>query len=88
MTCSQGVTYQYRRLRVTLVVIDTGNDLSPIPELENNTHLIWRQKCLKYETKWRYSLKKFYLEIELSNTVKPVCNDHLYYKIYYLWSIQ
>ena len=22
------------------------------------------------------------------NTVKPVCNDHLYNKIYYLWSIQ
>ena len=21
-------------------------------------------------------------------TVKPVCNDHLYYKIYYLWFIQ
>ena len=24
----------------------------------------------------------------LPNTVKPVCNDHLYNKIYYLWSIQ
>ena len=22
------------------------------------------------------------------NTVKPVCNDHLYNKIYYLWFIQ
>ena len=22
------------------------------------------------------------------NKVKPVCNDHLYYKIYYLWFIQ
>ena len=24
----------------------------------------------------------------LSNTVKPVCNDHLYNKMYYLWFIQ
>ena len=24
----------------------------------------------------------------LSNTVKPVCNDHLYNKINYLWIIQ
>ena len=24
----------------------------------------------------------------LHNTVKPVCNDHLYNKIYYLWFIQ
>ena len=23
-----------------------------------------------------------------SDTVKPVCNDHLYNKIYYLWFIQ
>ena len=24
----------------------------------------------------------------LESTVKPVCNDHLYNKIYYLWFIQ
>ena len=24
----------------------------------------------------------------LTTTVKPVCNDHLYNKIYYLWFIQ
>ena len=24
----------------------------------------------------------------VSNTVKPVCNDHLYNEIYYLWFIQ
>ena len=23
-----------------------------------------------------------------ADTVKPVCNDHLYNNIYYLWSIQ
>ena len=25
---------------------------------------------------------------DMCNTVYPVCNDHLYYKIYYLWLIQ
>ena len=25
---------------------------------------------------------------KMFNTVKPVCNDHLYDKIYYLWFIQ
>ena len=26
--------------------------------------------------------------VELAGTVKPVCNDHLYNKIHYLWLIQ
>ena len=26
--------------------------------------------------------------LEMVNTVKPVCNDHLYNEIYYLWFIQ
>ena len=26
--------------------------------------------------------------ILITGTVKPVCNDHLYHKIYYLWLIQ
>ena len=25
---------------------------------------------------------------DCTNTVKPVCNDHLFDKIYYLWFIQ
>ena len=29
-----------------------------------------------------------YVFVAQSHTVKPVCNDHLYYKIYYLWFIQ
>ena len=28
------------------------------------------------------------LNYSTGNTVKPVCNDHLYNKIYYLWFIQ
>ena len=28
------------------------------------------------------------LKLEYSDTVKPVCNDHLYYKMYYLWLFQ
>ena len=27
-------------------------------------------------------------KILVSHTVKPICNDHLYNKIYYLWFIQ
>ena len=27
-------------------------------------------------------------QLEMTNTVKPVCNDHLWNKSYYLWFIQ
>ena len=27
-------------------------------------------------------------DFKLMSIVKPVCNDYLYYKIYYLWLIQ
>ena len=28
------------------------------------------------------------IRLRKTNTVKPICNDHLYDKIYYLWFIQ
>ena len=30
----------------------------------------------------------YHYQLEISYTVKPVYNDHLYSKIYYLWFIQ
>ena len=29
-----------------------------------------------------------YVDLWIIDTVKPVCNDHLYDKIFYLWLIQ
>ena len=34
------------------------------------------------------SSSMWYLWLYFTGTVKPVCNDHLYDKIYYLWFIQ
>ena len=48
----------------------------------------------KYEIcKTRLGGKAIYPAVDYENvhkrvTVKPVCNDHLYNKIYYLWFIQ
>ena len=35
-----------------------------------------------------YSCKVLNVDTYVLNTVKPVCNDHLYDNIYYLWFIQ
>ena len=39
-----------------------------------------------------YIACKFYVffptDLGFPYTLKPVCNDHLYYKIYYLWLFQ
>ena len=38
-------------------------------------------------TQWICNLKQYTFAL-LYTTVKPVCNDHLYDKIYHLWFIQ
>ena len=35
-----------------------------------------------------HGCRSTYISVMIINTVKPVCNDHLYNKIYYLWFIQ
>ena len=43
----------------------------------------WSDDCLISIIRFSVLLERQYLY-----TVKPVCNDHLYNKIYYLWFIQ
>ena len=44
--------------------------------------MIYQQQIIKFR------LKYIVVVLISLNTVKPVCNDHLYNKIYYLWFIQ
>ena len=37
---------------------------------------------------WCWKILSHDLTVESTYTVKPVCNDHLYNEIYYLWFIQ
>ena len=43
----------------------------------------WQHQAIHIKTILQEMLKMFTLD-----TVKPVCNDHLYEKIYHLWFIQ
>ena len=43
-------------------------------------------KC--YSSSWRYLASAEIADMFRNYTVKPVCNDHLYNKIHYLWFIQ
>ena len=45
-------------------------------------------KVLSVSQSWNAICYANYNEKQLGDTVKPVCNDHLYNKIYYLWLIQ
>ena len=53
--------------------------------------------CKQMDTTAMYPLKAHIIDCTVANsmetkpqpyTVKPVCNDHLYNKMYYLWFIQ
>ena len=37
---------------------------------------------------WNVDFAIYFQLKDITYTVKPVCNDHLYDKIYYLWFIQ
>ena len=44
--------------------------------------------------RWRWKLRQHFMERAIrhlkhhESTVKPVCNDHLCYKMHYLWLVQ
>ena len=44
---------------------------------------------MQYGSWWRHGMEMIsVLQAFYNTTVKPVCNDHLYSEIYYLWFIQ
>ena len=48
---------------------------------------MWPRKSYQMPANFIVYLAQFLHKYECA-TVKPVCNDHLYNKIYYLWFIQ
>ena len=48
----------------------------------------WEMKELENSNSFFFSEKFSTRRVNWGITVKPICNDHLYNKIYYLWFIQ
>ena len=74
-------------LLITLIFI-RDQSILPKPQLSSCS---WNQ-CIKINRVIRMTIRHVYIYICIYiyyiYTMKPVCNDHLYNKIYFLWFIQ
>ena len=62
--------------------------LGNFEEIQIHNHHEYHLATLKFQAVAVPLPRETRIPVLKVNTVKPVCNDHLYNKIYYLWVIQ